>query len=214
MTPRPRKATDADVFAAAARVMARLGPNRLTLADIAAEAGLTAGALVQRFGAKRKLLLAIAARVPAATRETFADLRVAYPSPLAALHAYARRFAEMGASPGALAHHFAYLQLDLRDPEFHREALAAARAARTALRELLEAAVTAGELGPTIDAGATARAVQVVLSGSLTTWALYRTGTAVRWVEDDLEALLRALPRGAARETKSPRRRRVARRRH
>ncbi len=214
MTPRPRKATDVEVFAAAARVMARLGPTRLTLADIAAEAGVTAGALVQRFGAKRKLLLAIAARVPAATRQTFAALRVAYPSPLAALRAYARRFAEMGESPGALAHHFAYLQLDLRDPEFHREALAVARTTRTALRELLEAAIAAGELAPTIDAGTTARAVQVVLSGSLTTWALYRTGTAVRWVGDDLEALLRTLPRGPTPETKSRRAGRRARTAH
>ena len=77
---------------------------------------------------------------------------MAYPSPLAALRAYARRFAEMGESPGALAHHFAYLQLDLRDPAFHREALAAARTTRAALRELLEAAVTAGEL-PADDRG-------------------------------------------------------------
>ena len=49
MSPRPRKASDAEVFAAASRVMSRLGPAQVTLADIAAEAGLTAGALVQRF---------------------------------------------------------------------------------------------------------------------------------------------------------------------
>ena len=59
MSPRPRKASDAEVFAAAGRVMARVGPAQLTLAQIAGEAGLTAGALVQRFGSKRELLVAL-----------------------------------------------------------------------------------------------------------------------------------------------------------
>lgn len=58
MSPRRRKAEDADVFAAMARVMKRVGPAELTLGAIAAAAGVTAGALVQRFGSKRELMLA------------------------------------------------------------------------------------------------------------------------------------------------------------
>ena len=54
MPGRRQKVTDEDVFAAAARVMSRRGPHELTLAEIAAEAGVTAGRLVQRFGSKRK----------------------------------------------------------------------------------------------------------------------------------------------------------------
>ena len=45
MTPRRPKASDEEVFAAAGRVMSRVGPTQLMLADIAAEAGLTAGAV-------------------------------------------------------------------------------------------------------------------------------------------------------------------------
>ncbi len=59
MSPRPRKASDAEVFAAAVRVMGRVGPADLTLTAIAAEAGVTAGALVQRFGSKLALLRAL-----------------------------------------------------------------------------------------------------------------------------------------------------------
>ena len=66
MSPRRRKAEDADVFAALVRVMKHRGPAELTLRAIAAEAGVTAGALVQRFGSKRALLLAHA-RYAAAT---------------------------------------------------------------------------------------------------------------------------------------------------
>ena len=47
MSPRRRKAEDVDVFAAVVRVMLRVGPAELTLSAIAAEAGLTAAALVQ-----------------------------------------------------------------------------------------------------------------------------------------------------------------------
>src|SRR6185436_11969993 len=66
MSPRRRKAEDVDVFAALVRVMLRRGPAELTLRAIAAEAGVTAGALVHRFGSKRALLHAHA-RYAAAT---------------------------------------------------------------------------------------------------------------------------------------------------
>src|SRR4051794_31155491 len=178
MSPRARKASDEEVFAAAGRVMSRVGPSRLTLVDIAAEVGLTPGALVQRFGSKRQLLLALAERSADSPRAMFDELRAAHASPLGALRAYADCFARMGESPGALAHHLAYLQVDLTDPEFHRHTHALARATGAALRELLDAAVAAGELAATVDTVALAHAVQVTLSGSLLTWAFERDGPA------------------------------------
>src|ERR1051326_3145493 len=66
MSPRRRKAEDTDVFAALVRVMLRRGPAELTLREIAKEAGVTASALVQRFGSKHAMLLAHA-RYAAAT---------------------------------------------------------------------------------------------------------------------------------------------------
>ena len=191
MTPRPRKASDEEIFAAAHRIMSRLGPAQWTLADIAAEAGLTAGALVQRFGSKRGLMVALTRQVAEATPQMFVQLRAGHPSPLAALRAYADCIAAMGESPGGLAHHLAYLQLDLTDPDLHRHVRAQARATRAALRDLLEEAVAAGELAPTVDTGALARAVEVTLSGSLMTWAFYHDGPATKWVREDLDALLR-----------------------
>ena len=75
MSPRRRKAEDADVFAGLARVMKHVGPAELTLRAIAAEAGVTAGALVQRFGSKRALLLAHACHA-AETGDIGVDYRV------------------------------------------------------------------------------------------------------------------------------------------
>jgi AcrR family transcriptional regulator len=191
MSPRPRKVSDQEIFAAAHRVMTRLGPAQWTLADIAAEAGLTAGALVQRFGSKHALQVELTTQVADATPELFAELRRAHPSPLEALRAYAGCFAQMGESPGALAHHLAYLQLDLTDPDLHRNVRAQASATRAAFRELLDEAVAAGELTRPVDTVALARAVEVALSGSLLTWAFYQDGPATGWVRTDLDAVLR-----------------------
>jgi AcrR family transcriptional regulator len=147
------------------------------LADIAAEAGLTAGALVQRFGSKRDLLLAVSARAAETTPVMFDDLRWYTPSALGALRAYADCMSAMGESPSALAHHLAYLQLDLTDPDFHRHTMAQARAIRAALRDLVAKAVAARELIPDVDPDSLARTVEVTVGGSLMTWAFYRDGT-------------------------------------
>jgi AcrR family transcriptional regulator len=178
-------------LAATARVMARRGPAELTLGEIADEAGLTAGALVQRFGSKRGLLLTLAQGAAEATEAMFTALRAQHKSPLAALRAYADCFAQMGESPGGLAHHLAYLQIDLTDPAFRRHTLAQAKATSKAVSKLLEAAVAAGELSAAVDPRALARTIQVTLGGSLIMWAFYREGRATRWVHKDLDLVLR-----------------------
>src|ERR671911_133510 len=108
MSPRPQKVTDDEVFMAAQRVMSRLGPGELTLADIAHEAGVTAGLLVQRFGSKRDLLLTLSQRFSGGTAEMFTELRRGRRSPLATLRAYSDCMANMAASPAAFARNFAY----------------------------------------------------------------------------------------------------------
>src|SRR5215213_4931210 len=137
MSPRPRKASDAQIFGAAHRIMSRLGPAQWTLADIASEAGLTAGALVQRFGSKRELLIAMTEQLSGATPEMFRQLRLQSDSPLSTLRAYADCMAQMGESPGAFAHHLGYLQLDLTDADLHRNVREQARATRAEICSLL-----------------------------------------------------------------------------
>src|SRR5688500_20120178 len=83
MPGRPQKVTDEDIFAAAQRAMSRRGPHELTLADIAGEAGVTAGRLVQRFGSKRALLVALSERFAGSAAPPFAGLRAGHLCPLA-----------------------------------------------------------------------------------------------------------------------------------
>lgn len=193
MSPRPRKASDDDVFAAATAVMGRRGPAQMTLADIADAAGLTAGALVQRFGSKRGLLLALWERFADGATAMFAGLRASHSSPLAAIYAYGTCMARMGDSPAAVAHHLAWLQQDLTDPDFRRFTVKQARATRRELVTLVRDAVAANELAATVDVAAIGRAIEVMVSGSLMTWAVHQEGTATSWVRHDLDVLFAPL---------------------
>ena len=190
MSPRPRKVSDDQVFAATHRAITRLAPSDLTLAEIAAEAGVTAGAIVQRFGSKRALLLALARAAAESTGDFIGQLRAAHRSPLAAIGAYAECMAGLAQSPAALARNLAYLQIDLADPDFRDQLSVQARATRAGLRGLLEAAIAAGELKRGTDATTLARTVEAIISGSLMTWAFYHEGPADRWIRDDVNAVL------------------------
>jgi AcrR family transcriptional regulator len=55
--------------------------RELTLAHVAAEADLRPGLLVQRFGSKRELLLALAERLARSAPKVLQQLRVAQGSP-------------------------------------------------------------------------------------------------------------------------------------
>jgi AcrR family transcriptional regulator len=190
MPGRRQKVTDDDIFAAAQRAMRRRGPHELTLADIAAEAGVTPGRLVQRFGSKRALLLALSERFARSATSVFAGLRAAHRSPLATLRAYAICMADLAPTPDALLRTLAYLHGDLTDDVLRRHLVENARATRRELEALVTAAVAAGELQRSVDARSLARIVETVINGSLMSWATYREGKAASWIARDFDAVL------------------------
>ena len=144
--PRQRTVDDEAVLAAAARVIARDGPARLTLARVAAEVGLSAATLVQRFGSKRELLLAFSRQASDGVAETFAAARRRHRSPVAAVRAGLVAMASGIATADELANHLAFLQLELSDADFHEQTARYARAVLAELRHLLREAVAAGEV--------------------------------------------------------------------
>lgn len=186
---RPRTISDEAILAALARAISRVGPGRLTLAHVAAEAGLAAPTIAQRFGSKRGLLLAFAARGPGELEKSFARARVTHPSPLSALLSDPGGATQAMGSPDALAHHLAFLQLELADPEFHQHVLQHARVAREQIRLLLDAAVEHGELRP-CDTTSVARAIHVTYNGTLITWAIFRQDELASRLREEIEFIL------------------------
>src|SRR5262245_3842801 len=189
MSPRPRATSDQTILSAAYRVVSRLGPN-LTLADVAKEAGVSPATLVQRFGSKRALLLALTAGASSGVAAEFARIRSAHRSPLAALYAVGDCMALMAGTPEMMANSLAFLQIDLTDPEFHTHAHAHSRATQAELKVLLDAAVRAGELRRS-NTPRLARALQSLMGGSLLQWAIDRDGTAAERIRADFDALLK-----------------------
>ena len=179
------------MFAALVRVMQRRGPAELTLREIAREAGVTAGALVQRFGSKRAMVLAHARHAAATGDVGVTDPGPRTSSPLEALRSVTAMYAQLADSPRAAVRSLAYLLNDLADPALRRHLLRLSRAARTWYEELLTGAVAARELRPDADVRALARLIEVTLRGSFLNWALYREGSAADWLREDLDAMLR-----------------------
>jgi AcrR family transcriptional regulator len=202
MSPRPKTTTDAAILQATLRVVLRLGPSRLTLADVSREAGVAPATLLQRFGSKRGLLLALVAFDSVAAGDQWVPIR-AMPSALAGLYAYAECMADLAVTPEVLANNLAFLQLDLTDPEFHKHALAHSRATRAEIKSLLDRAVAAGEI-VACDTATVARAVQAIVGGSLLEWAIDRDGGVRHRLRDDVESLLKPYTRENRRQ---PRRR-------
>ena len=171
--------------------MSRLGPVKLTLAAVAKEAGVTAATLVQRFGSKRAMMLRISAEAADLCRRLLrhgarrASATRLWPRSIAAATAMTQH---MG-TPEELANSLAFLQIDISDPEFHGTRWRCRGSTSPATSALLKDAIAAGELKPH-DTLRMARAINAMAGGSLIAWAIFREGTAERWVKRDLETLL------------------------
>jgi AcrR family transcriptional regulator len=189
MSPRPRETSDEEILAATGRVMQRLGPTQIRLADVAQEAGVVPATLIQRFGTKRGLLLAACRVAPDLVPRQFAATRAKFESPLEALIEIYADCSGFAPTPEAVANGLAYLQVDLLDPEFHAITLAQFRAIREETRRLLDEAVAAHELAG--DTAELARLLQQVNDGAMVGWAVFREGTLDRWVRREVEVLLR-----------------------
>jgi AcrR family transcriptional regulator len=186
--PRPRTISDEDVLDAVLALAHRVGPARVTFAAAAAEVGLSAATLVQRFGTKRDLLLAADKRgidlwVGALDRSTAA-------SPLARIVEGLLLAADPVATPEQMANSLAMLQLDLADPDFHAETLRGAQAVRARIMRDLSAALEAGELRQGSDITTLAKLVETTYHGALIGWAIHRESTLADWMREQIEAAL------------------------
>ncbi|WP_314246178.1 TetR/AcrR family transcriptional regulator [Streptomyces kutzneri] len=190
MAGRPRGVEDAVILRAAAEVMGRLGPSGLTLAAVAREVGLVPGTLVQRFGSKRGLILALADQSVRDADALPDRVRGEQGPALGALAALLAEWTAPMVSPETFANHLAFLCMDLTDPELHERALAVHEAQRRAVGTLLAQAVATGELRAATDVEELTATVQAVTSGAGLSWALDRKGALVQRVRHGLDAVL------------------------
>ncbi|WP_067137180.1 TetR/AcrR family transcriptional regulator [Microtetraspora malaysiensis] len=185
---RPRTVSDEQVLAGAARVIARVGPARLTLAEVGREVGLSAATLVQRFGSKRGVLLAVAAHGADALPRRVAGAKDAS-APAATLIEILAEVAGTIRSSEEFANHLAFLLLDMSDPQFRQISRDYAAAVERAIADALAAGQTAGELIKG-DLSRLSRAIHAAYNGALIAWGLSGDGSPAERVREQLTLLL------------------------
>lgn len=183
---RPRQVEDDAVFTAMAEVLLRVGWSRLSLNLVAAELGVTAAALRQRFGGRRQLLVAFHGWSRDALRATDREPPVEA-SPLDALWAMIRDSVVSTSTPERMLNALSLSTEIGADPELRRLtherfALAVDRTAT-----LLERAVDCGEL-ERVDTAALARLLQHCLFGTSFAWAMSGEPDGRRPIADELVA--------------------------
>ncbi|WBQ05763.1 TetR/AcrR family transcriptional regulator [Kribbella sp. CA-293567] len=181
---RPRLISDDTILDATRQVLAEFGPAKLTLVAVGVRVGLASPTLLQRFGSKRGLLLASAARSPQLVLLAVAAAEARYSSPLAALRDFAL---------SSVAYHreeFGFAHWDLADEEFRAHALAHSAAVIDSCARLLAAAQRAGELKPDVDVPALARLTLVCFTGALQVWAVNGWGARTDFLSAQLDSLL------------------------
>jgi AcrR family transcriptional regulator len=192
MSPRPRTVDDSTILEAAVTVLGRIGPERLTLADVGTEAGLSAATLVQRFGSKRDLMLSVLrfAKDGFETRlQTAIDDN---DSPLEAIFAAAMNRPGSLQEPEVVSNMFAFYLSEMRDPQFRELARENANNAVTGFKSLLEEAIAKGEIADnSIDTAQLAETIYSLTLGTLMRWSVYGEGCYREMIRKELDTLLR-----------------------
>jgi AcrR family transcriptional regulator len=198
MSPRPRTVDDPTILDAAIRVLGRMGPEKLTLAHVGEEAGLSAATLVQRFGSKRELLLAVMKHAIAGTNERHAAANNSSDSALEAIFHCAMDRSGTFASPDVLGNLFAFYLSDLSDPDFRALTMDNSRQAIEGFKALLDKAVENGELAESyVDTQQLAETIYSLMVGTLITWTVSGgDGNYRARIRRELDVLLRPFRRG------------------
>jgi AcrR family transcriptional regulator len=186
--PRPRTVSDGEILVAAARVIGDVGPDRLTLAEVGRRVGLAPATLLQRFGSRRGLLLALAEHDVDAVPSR---LRTAASAREGILDALVRLLAETASqidSPARFAHHLAFLLKDLADPEFQAVTRRYGDSVSAAIRTVLAAAADRRELEADVEE--LAHLLHVVYNGALVTWGMTPEGEPADRVARHLDQVL------------------------
>ncbi|WHT19425.1 TetR/AcrR family transcriptional regulator [Crossiella sp. CA-258035] len=189
---RPRTITDRRLLDALGVVLGRSGPA-FTIAEVAQQAGVATGTVMQRFGSKHGLLLALSRDHRAGQAAAIRAAAAAADSPREAVLAGALVGYEFLDNAEQAANNLAQLGVDLADPELREELALGYAAVNAELAELLAAAALPGAPAPEI----AARILGALVSGAAMHWSVRPHGRLVDRVRADLAAVLAGWSRPA-----------------
>ncbi|MGC9669331.1 TetR/AcrR family transcriptional regulator [Planosporangium sp. 12N6] len=188
---RPRKISDERLLAAAGAVIARIGP-RFTLADVAAEADVVAGTLVQRFGSKHGLLVALSRMTIEAVPGAVAVAADGTDDPVQVLRDGVVEWYAGLDDPAAAANNLAQLAVDFGDDELRDLLAQLYESVDVQVAALVRRAVRAGALSGAPPPDRAARILTALAEGSAIRWSVRPRGSLRDRVRADLDAVLNA----------------------
>jgi len=172
---RPLAATNDKVFDAIDQVVAQAGPAGLTLGRVGSVVGVTAGALVQRFGSKQELLAAYAR---SRHRQMTPELDRRGRPALNVLREVIRHAIPPAMPPAEHCHRLAFRLLVPELKPLWATELGGMSEVAVAL---LDQAVEEGEL-PDCDTAALASNLVAIWQGAILSWAALGRGDCADWV--------------------------------
>ncbi len=182
---RPKTITDERILTAAMVVIGRRGPE-FTIADVAAEAGVSVGTIAQRFGSKSGLLQALSRQATRVAVERMRDAATAEPDPVDGLRAaLITLFGEI-ADPEVAANSLAQLGIDLVDPGLRVLLVEHYRAVEDELHALVRLADLPGAPDPAL----AARVLAGLINGISMDWSIRPRGTLAGRIAEDVDAVL------------------------
>jgi AcrR family transcriptional regulator len=174
--PRRKSISDEELLERALPVIARLGPDGFTLADVAGEVGIAAATLLQRFGDKQTLVK----KAFAQDNERFVRWLEGLPSDTGAdavIRIYCQS-TELFGDQLSLADHLLWLREDIRDPTFNRLSRERFKLFR---KEIVK------RLPPMpIPADRAASLLDAQFHGAVIQWAIEPKGKLARFVQNSL----------------------------
>jgi AcrR family transcriptional regulator len=189
--PRPRLVSDQEVFAAFDAAIAEHGPNGVTLALVAESVGVTAPALMRRFGSKQGLFAAFMAHELSAQPGMLRALLVLHSDPLEAILSLSGHTHAYSLNRKAYLRHLASFFLQLADDDALVPVIASWFATeRRWIAKRLAAARSNRALKPSTPVSALARTLQAALHGARLQWATGGEGPEAAWSARELRAAL------------------------
>lgn len=188
---RPRLVSDNAVFAAFDAAIAEHGPNGVTLALVAERLGVTAPALMRRFGSKQGLFAAFMQQQLSAQSAMLDGLQAAHTDPLGAVLALSGNTRAYSQDRKAYLRHLASFFLQLADDEALVPVIASwFEAERRWIAGRLDEAVAAGTMRAGTPVRDLSRTLQAALHGARLQWSTGGKGTEGAWSRREMHAVL------------------------
>lgn len=182
---RPKTITDERLLTAAMVLIGRRGPE-FTMAEVAAEAGVSVGTVAQRFGSKSGLLQEVSRLATRVAVTRMRDAAGAEADPVDGLRAaLITLFGEI-ADPVVAANSLAQLGIDLVDPHLRALLVEHYRAVEDELHGLVRLADLPGAPEPAL----AARVLAGLINGISMDWSIRPRGALADRIAEDVDAVL------------------------